>query len=988
MLMPAGIIACLLQLAAGDSALPRPITELVHTTWTAKEGAPTEIWALAQGADGYLWIGSTSGLVRFDGVRFVPFTPIPGDTLPTGGVRRLLTGRDGSLWIGWRSAALSRLRDGRLTTWDGKGDLPAVFDVTESSTGVMVAATKRGLFRFDGEQWTDVGTGWGFPAGRSQTVWFDRDDGLWVGSPAKMFYLPLGGTRLLDPGMAISYADTQADFAQDRAGTTWMSEMYRSAHTMPRVGETAPLGEIMVNAWTLLVDRKGTLWVGSLGSGLRRVLDPTQVRARKVDPLSPSIEHFSVRDGLLSEMVLALAEDDEGNVWVGSARGLERFREGAFSPIVTPGSVRPRVLFATSDSAIWSTAYTMPGIYRISPHLRGTFDSTMIWQPANLFEDARGVIWSAGGGSIFKVVKDRFVPIPMRAQDSIANIIDIVVDEAGTPWVYEGEHGLMRLDHDSLLLVAAFPRWNSNASLTLDRQGRFWIAMYDRVSLYDHGHSQSFRSGDGNAPLAINGLFEDHRGSIWVNGEAGLSRFEQREFRTLSPSQGVPGRSIYSVAIDGSGAWWLATPRGVLRLPPGEADRAMTDSTHVLQYRSFGLEDGIPGSITSGVWGALVKHSADGRIWVAGDLGIGSLDPRRLPADAPPPVRLESMRVNDREQVAVTGAVIDPLPGEVQIDYSARTLSLPERVQFRYWLSGEDDGWREVGTRRRAYYTGLQPGAYTFTVASGTADGVWNETTAAFTFHVLPAWYQTLWFRALMLLAIGGCIAGLAVLLQRGRHQRAQQALKGRYEATLAERSRIAQDLHDTLLQGFAGVSMQLKVAERSLPDAPDVAAETLMHVQRLTRETLREARERVLDLHEPDLGVDDVAGALESSGRGLIATTGIAFVVTTTGDRARVPRPVEIAALRIGREAIANAVKHAEATRIDAVVHFEPARLTLEIHDNGRGLGPHQGEPAQRDGHLGLSGMRNRAREMGGSCEVCTGAAGGTAVTVQLPIA
>jgi signal transduction histidine kinase len=254
-------------------------------------------------------------------------------------------------------------------------------------------------------------------------------------------------------------------------------------------------------------------------------------------------------------------------------------------------------------------------------------------------------------------------------------------------------------------------------------------------------------------------------------------------------------------------------------------------------------------------------------------------------------------------------------------------------------------------------------------------------------FRVLPAWYQTLWFRSGVVLLIIGFGAGTAWLVQRQRHLRFQQVLEGRFEATLAERARIAQDLHDTLLQGIAGVSMQLKAAERALPDEPDVAAETLVQVQQLTRETLREARERVLDLNEPDLGDEDVASALATSGRGLIGTTGINFSLTTRGNRGRLPRTVEIAAIRIGREAIANAVNHAEARRIELVVGFEAAALRLEVRDDGRGFTPEQGERARRDGHLGLSGMRERAARAGGSCEVRPGPEGGTEVAVVLPL-
>jgi signal transduction histidine kinase len=429
------------------------------------------------------------------------------------------------------------------------------------------------------------------------------------------------------------------------------------------------------------------------------------------------------------------------------------------------------------------------------------------------------------------------------------------------------------------------------------------------------------------------------------------------------------------------------TRNRILRLPPGELDRALADSGYVIRYRGFDRHDGLPGMITSPGYGQLITRTRDGLIWVATDSGVASVDPRSLRPDPTPSVLIEALRIDGRELDPTTEMAIPSGRRDLEIDYTATSLSFPERVQFRYQLEGQDPAWREVGTRRRAYYTGLGPGAYHFRVTARNAEGAWNEAGSVLNFRVLPAWYQTLWFRSGVVLLIIGFGAGTAWLVQRQRHLRFQQVLEGRFEATLAERARIAQDLHDTLLQGIAGVSMQLKAAERALPDEPDVAAETLVQVQQLTRETLREARERVLDLNEPDLGDEDVASALATSGRGLIGTTGINFSLTTRGNRGRLPRTVEIAAIRIGREAIANAVNHAEARRIELVVGFEAAALRLEVRDDGRGFTPEQGERARRDGHLGLSGMRERAARAGGSCEVRPGPEGGTEVAVVLPL-
>jgi signal transduction histidine kinase len=252
---------------------------------------------------------------------------------------------------------------------------------------------------------------------------------------------------------------------------------------------------------------------------------------------------------------------------------------------------------------------------------------------------------------------------------------------------------------------------------------------------------------------------------------------------------------------------------------------------------------------------------------------------------------------------------------------------------------------------------------------------------------VLPAWNQTLWFRGGVLLIVIGFAAGAALFVQRQRDERSRQALKASYDATIAERARIAQDLHDTLLQSIAGVSMQLKAAERALPDEPDVATETLIQVQQLTRQAVREAREKILDLNEPDLRSDDVAGALEANAKSLVTSSGIELSMITRGDRRRLPRAVEVAAILIAREAIANAVTHSQGSRIEVIVVFDTAALHVEVRDDGRGFTPDRGEQARREGHLGLTGMQGRATRAGGTCDVRSNHGGGTVVAVALPL-
>jgi signal transduction histidine kinase len=438
---------------------------------------------------------------------------------------------------------------------------------------------------------------------------------------------------------------------------------------------------------------------------------------------------------------------------------------------------------------------------------------------------------------------------------------------------------------------------------------------------------------------------------------------------------------------DDFGAWWLAPRTGLLRLEPGELERAMADSGHSLRYRTFDRLDGMPGAIGITKLPVLAR-AMDGRIWVGADEGVAYIDPGSvIRTDLPLHVMVESARIDGREVPVMPMAPIPAGPRNIEIDYTATALSVAERIQFRYRLDGVDTTWREVGTRRRAYYTDLRPGSYHFRVSANDGSGQWNEAGASWSFQVLPAWYQTLWFRALVILTIGS-FGGLIVwLLQRGRHALAQAALKHDYEVTLAERARIADDLHDTLLQGFTGVSLQLVKAENVLPGQPEVAAETIMRVQQLAQESLREARERVWEMRETVAASEDLAAALETIARDRTAGMPIEVIVSSAGSPRRLSRSVGDAAFRIGREAIVNAVRHAEARRLEIQLDFRAGILFLEVRDDGRGLTADGVAEAGKRGHFGIRGMRERAGGLGGRCEVRTGPEGGTAVVLELPI-
>ena len=975
-----GCLATLVvQSLAADSGPVRPISQLVHTQWNAKDGAPVETRALAQTNDGYLWLGGAA-LVRFDGVRFVRFVP-PDSTLRNRGIRRLVASRNGGLWIVWYTGAVSRLRDGQWTTWSKADELPTAIDLAESSAGIVVAATLKGLWRLDDENWRDANREWRYPGSQSQAVWFDRDDGLWSETESRVVQMSPGSDHFSDPGLPLASSAVAAQFAQERDGTIWMAELYRSVHTLRRTGDRLPEAEVKVGGWTILVDRRGSLWIGTVGDGLRRIVDPTRVRGEVIAHFSHQAESFTVKDGLLADVVHAVLEDRDGGIWVATSRGIERFAEAAFTPIVTPGASRDRLVYSTRDSAIWIRALNQGGFLRLDPS-NGKMEEIQGFIPATLRQDRSGAIWTVDGRTIYNYSPEKhdFIPRALRRNDSKI-LRDAVVDSEGTAWFLDDAEGLMRLAGDSLVKVAPLPSSLApSGSLLYDSRGRIWISRTDGVAVYERGQLTVFDPARGEAPVQVSGLFEDGAGNIWVLGASGLSRLEGRRFRTLSERQGVPERWVTAAAEDSEGAWWVATRTGVLRLPPGEIARAMADTTHVLTYRRFDGRDGVPGRVTS------ITAGADGRIWVGTDSVVSSVDPRSLRRPAPPPTLIEGVRIDDREVPLSSAIAVPPNGRDLEIDYTSTALAIADRIQFRYRLDGEDPAWRDVGSRRRAYYTHLAPGQYTFRVTASNGDTVWNESPAVLRIRVLPAWYQSWVFRTVCAVTIAVLAFVSVVGWQRGRTQRATERIQARYEAVLAERTRIANELHDTLLQGFTGITLQLESLRGPLQERADQSANKLAEILGRADTTLREAREMVWDIRAPELRDADLPSALERVTQRAAIVDHVRLRHVVSGVRRPLPLALETTILRIGREAVFNALQHASPTCVTVHLSYERRHVRLEVSDDGRGADPAKVETAPANGHWGIAGIRERAQRAGGTFAIVTAPQQGLTLNVSLP--
>jgi len=992
MLQIGWLAVCLFATAAFALDPEKAITQFVHTAWTEREGAPSDIRGIAQTRDGYLWLMSPSGLFHFDGVRFVRFEPRAGEDLPIG-MRRLLATRDGSLWIVFASGNVSRLLNGHLTPYSEREGLPAAFALVESKDGSLIAGTAKGLARFKDGIWKDVTKEWNFPGKLAQRLYFDKAGTLWVLTEDKIVYLPSSQSRFVDPGQAVVGA--VGNFAQAPDGTIWISEGGRSAHTVRRLEDHDPMTEVRVGSSRVLFDRDGSLWISSIGDGLRRIAHPDRISGHQIAQFGPEAEQFTAKDGLSGNYVNTLVEDREGNIWCGTGYGLDRFRKSIFTPISIPHSDIPRAIVATSDGGLWTFTINALEILRIGPRgdQKVMLNRITGW---SMFEDESGVLWISSYYYAARFQRGQFVHItdskhPLPGGVVLTAITGVVRDDEDGTWFLDADQGLFRLADGVLTKIAdqREPVYRFGV-LFKDRRGRIWVGQYNHVSLYDHGKFQVFGTGDGVQPGTVFTIYHDRAGNIWVGGEGGLSSFENGRFRALSKANGLPAQSVNGIAEDDDGYWWMATDAGVLRIPAGELDRAVANPAYRVRYESFNVLDGLPGKPRQIFPMPVVVRTTDGRIWFATTNGIAYVEPRRIPKnDLPPPVHIETVKIGDKQITPADGIILAHSTNDIEIDYTALSLSIPERVLFRYKLEGADTDWHDAGTRRQAFYNHLNHKQYRFRVIACNNDGVWNEAGASWDFRIAPMFYQTAWFQLLCVFAG----AGLIWLLYRFRLRQMTARVDLRYAERLDERTRIARELHDTLLQSFHGLMFQFQAARNLLPRRPESAMQTLDEAIYATEQAIAEGRDAIHDLRPEPTIQHDLAELLTGAGQELASVQTVnghipSFRVIVEGKPQTLSPTLEDEIYRIGREVIRNAFHHAVASRIEVEIRYDEDQLRLRIRDDGKGIDPKVLEAASRPGHWGLPGIRERAQRIGSHLEFWSEAGAGTEVELRVPAA
>ena len=965
------------------------LQQMNHRAFAVTGGAPSEVLALAQATDGTLWLGGQTGLSRFDGLKFVPYPGPTDEPLPSINISALFAAPDGGLWIGFHLGGVALLRAGHLTHYGPRDGLPegAVWAFAWDHDGALWVAARGGLARLRGAHWERVASD-SIPTATSMLV--DGAGTLWVMARDAVLARIAGErdfremAKLDQASNPLTSSLTMSPDGKVWAATPQDGVVIRMGSPLdPRPGEPR-LFRLTDGSRPLLFDREGNLWLAH--EALLRIPSRELIDARSTGQPVATEKFSHTADGLSSDLVRVIFQDREANIWVGTNAGLDRFSRSNVVPMVSlPQCHGIGYAHAAGDSGtLWSACPTTDSTMGFVTESRegrlvGQQDTGIFTAG---YRDPDGGVWFAGPSGLGHLERGRFVTIPLPEQARGLDVQAVARDRSGAMWVSVVRKGLFRLSNGEWFVPDAVPG-EPAIVVTAQAQGPLWFGYpNNRIARLEGPNVQLFDSSHGLNVGNVTAIYAQEK-HVWVGGELGFARFDGTRFVPVVSASGNPFTGISGIVGTNNGDLWLNAIGGIAHVPAREVERMIRDPRYRVRCDTFDSLDGVSGSPIQLRPLPSALETTDGRVWFVMSDGLVWIDPTHPIRNAlAPPVTIWSIGSGGKRYPNLGADLHLPVhTTSLQIDYTAGSLTIPERVHFRYKLEGSDREWQDVGNRREALYTNLGPGRYTFRVVASNNDGVWNNTGAFTNFTITPAFYQTKWFYSLCALV---CL-GILFVLYKLRVQQVTAQVRGRLEARLAERERIARELHDTLLQGVQGLIWRFQaVADRIPKQEP---SRGLME-QALERadQVLGESRDRVKDLRASGSDVADLPQALAAEGEQLAFAHPTLFRTSVEGAPRDLHPIVREEVLLIAREALCNAFRHSGAHHIEVEVSYTEAALQVRIRDDGQGIGAEVLDAGGRPGHFGLLGMRERATKIRAQLTVWSKPAAGTEVDLRVP--
>ncbi len=966
------------------------VSQYAHSAWFFRNGFLNgAVYAMTQTPDGYLWLGTQSGVFRFDGARAVPLALPPGQQLPSTAVTSLLAARDGTLWIGTFDG-LASWKDGRLTEYPALAQR-SVIALIEDRDGTMWAGGFGGptgkLCAIRGGRTTCFGED-GRLGAVVTSLYEDSDGRLWVAAATGLWrWNPGPPTRFPSPRIPSFQAFTQSD---NGSGVMVALDSVRQIVGGKLIDYPLPGAPLPLTAAHLLRDRNGGLWIGTNAHGL-------------VHSYRGKTSVFAHSDGLSGDRVIAVFEDHEGTIWVATSDGLDEFREspvGSLSVREQLSSVTATSILAARDGSIWMG--TEDGLNRwkqgrITVYRKRTHPGLPDDAVQSLFEDEHGRIWVSGNGGLAVLEGEKFTLVPSVPPGTTHAIAS---DKHGglwlSLWVTLNDYGLVHLADGKIIEQVSWQKIGGGpgSGLVPDQDGGVWTGLISGgIAYWRAGQIRNLPLSEDRAgsPRVLE-LGQDPHGSLWAATENGLYRITNGRVAALTTANGLPCNAVHWIIEDDLSSYWLYTRCGLVRITGSELDAWIADPKRTIHATTFDVADGIrPVGVLKGFRPSVTK-SSDGKIWFLNGDVISVLDPSRIRINTlPPPVRVEQIIADHKVQWqnlpgAPAKVRLPALTRDLTIDYTALSLVAPEKVHFKYKLEGQDSDWREVVNDREVQYSNLAPGPYRFRVIASNNSGVWNEQGDTLEFSIDPAYYQTNWFRGLCAVALLALLWALYQLRVRQLHHEFDMTL----EARVGERTRIARELHDTLLQSFQGILLHLqRLSNRLQQGETKQALDSAIEQAALA---IVEGRDAVQGLRASTVESNDLGLAIRTLGEELAAADKLSrrpdFSVRLEGTPQRMHPIVRDEVYRVAGEAMRNAFRHAEAKRIEVEIRYDEWQLRVRVRDDGKGTDPKLISADGREGHFGLHGMRERAKLIGGNLTLWSELDSGTEVELRIPAA
>jgi len=947
-----------------------PSPQYVSRIWRTQDGLPeNRIRAISQTPDGYLWVGTSSGLARFDGVRFVVYTRFNTPSMTDDNIRALTVVRDGSLWIGTDGGGLLHYKNSEFQAFGPKQGLTNEFvsSILEDRRGTVWVTTSRGLFRRDGLRFVRVDESLHLPNIAFFRLVEGRDGRLFTCGPSGLFVVEDGKLSRHDAKVE---GDSVYRLAEARDGSLWLG----TNHGLRIIGSKQYLNRPFLTSviGAILEDHAGNIWLGTEGDGLFRVRGSED-------------SNFRAPAALPDNNVLAIHEDRERNIWVGTSDGLVRLSK----PDVGVLSSREGL----SDDNV----------------------STVLCDPS-------GSIWLATiRGGVFRYTNGLVKGVRLPPPANLLRIRGSFQDHTGAMWYGTDNQGAVRVEKGRVTRFSKAEGLRNNGIQVFfeDRKRQIWIGTTSGLSRWDGSRLTNYYLEDGLSYGWIRAIAEDNNGDLLVGTDRGMNRIHDGKFvqdpafesltrdriwsiyaaapdtlwiatrgaglvrvrngkaSRLTTGEGLLSNSIFQVVGDSGGKLWMSGPRGLSSASMTDLNAVADGTLQSVAVLSYGIGDGMESTQINGGVQSAGCIAGDGELWFPSVKGAVHFKPKPAPVNHHSPVRLESILLDGQAVPATGETIIGPDRHRVEIEFTSCSLRAPDRVTFQYKLDGVDARWIASAGRRAAYYGNLPAGRYQFRVIARDGAPGGGSSEAGMVLVVRPHFYQTAWFYALGFVFTGICIAGAF------RFQERQS--RDRYNLRLAERTRIAREMHDTVVQGCVGVSTLIEAAVGSARTDQDQMLECLDNARIHLRLTLDEARQALTDLRH-DSFENGLSDALSELTDAVSSEKGIPVTMEVNGSTAKLADSTNRTLLLVTREAIRNAVMHGSPSAVAVRLLFGLTAICLDIRDDGCGFEPAPGHLATA-GHFGILGMRERMEQIGGSLEVLSSPGNGTTIKAYLPL-